>query len=157
MDIFATPPYRISPLAKREFSERQLFGHAVESGTPFIEPSERKTNPKEGRNQVHIEHQPQQLKRYEREIRAYQAAYVAIGDPHKQLQNAGAAHPATTNPAATSHTVAAQGLQMAAINRIEVARNERAASGAFKASAAAQYQRLERETNPGVDRLSEYA
>lgn len=158
MDIFATQPYRISPLAKREFSERQKFGHAVENGTHFIEPSEKKTSPKETKNPINIQHQPQQLKSHDREVRAYQAAYVAIGDAYKQLQNAGITQPsASTDPVAMSHTIAAQGLQMAVITRIEIARNEQTASGFFKASAAAQYQRLERETNPGADRLSEYA
>ena len=158
MDIFATQPYRISPLAKREFSERQQFGHAVESGAHIIEPSDKKTGPKEAKNQLNIQHQPQQLKSHEHEVRAYQAAYVAIGDPQKQLQNAGITQPSTsTNPVATSNTITDQSLQIAAISRIKVGSNDHAASGFSKASAAAQYQQLERETNPGVGRLSEYA
>jgi len=198
MDIFSTQSYRISPLAKREFSEKQGLSHASDSTTHSYSKTDKENNPEEPENQPNIQHELQQLKSRDREVRAHEAAHIAAGgslirgganfkyqrgddgvnyavggdvsidiskgsDPHKNLQKAevvqrAALAPAT--PSATDHAVAAQANQMAAIARIEIARlNQEQGSehATSNSDGAAQYERLEKETNPKTYQLSEYA
>ncbi len=198
MDIFSAQPYRISPLAKQEFSEKQRLGHTSDTTAhPFDKPESSEAP----ENQPDIQRELQQLKSRDREVHAHEAAHIAAGgtlirgganfkyqrgpdginyavggdvsidiskgsDPHKNLQNAGViqrAALAPANPSATDHAVAAQASQMAAMARIEIARldqeqrSEHATPEPSSANGAAQYQRLERETDPKAYKLSEYA
>jgi len=205
MDIFSAQPYRISPLAKREFSEKQKFDQAsADTTTDPTDKSEKKSSSEETKNQAPIQRELQQLKSRDREVRAHEAAHIAAGGslirgganfqyqrgpdgvnyaiggdvsidiskedaPHKNLQKANTiqrAALAPANPSATDHAVAAQASQMAAVARVEIARMNQEQSSEQRAAiteshknneGAAHYQQLERETNPEVYRLSEYA
>jgi len=206
MDIFSAQPYRISPLAKREFSEKQKFDQAsADTTTDPTDKSEKKSSSsEEAKNQAPIQRELQQLKSRDREVHAHEAAHIAAGgslirgganfkyqrgpdgvnyavggdvsidtskedDPHKNLQKAVTiqrAALAPANPSATDHAVAAQASQMAAVARVEIARMNQEQSSEQRAAitesaksndGAAHYQQLERETNPEIYRLSEYA
>ncbi len=203
MDIFPAQSYRISPLAKQEFSEKQRFNQASDSSTDPTDKSEKKSNSQASKKPFDTQRELQQLKSRDREVRAHEAAHIAAGgslirgtanfkyqrgsdsanyavggdvsidtskekNPHKNIQKAttiqrAALAPAT--PSATDHAVAAQANQMAAIARIEIARinqeqsseQSTASKSARNTSGAAQYQQLERETDPEMGQLSEYA
>ena len=92
-----------------------------------------------------------------------------MSDPNKNLRKAETIRRAALAPATPSgkdHAVAAQASQMATIARIDIARlnqeerseqAEAASESPRTADGAAQYQRLERETNPNAFQLNEYA
>lgn len=83
MDIFGVQPYRISPLAKREFSEKQRLSQASDNPTDSSTDSTDKLAKKDGisetENQQQIQHELQQLKSRDREVRAHEAAHIAAG------------------------------------------------------------------------------
>ncbi len=203
MDIFSTQSYRISPLAKQAFSEKQKLRQASNTTTNPIGKSEKKTNSQESKNQFNVQRELQQLKSRNLEAHEPEATHIAVGGslirsaanfkyqrgsdgvnyaaggdlsidiskedgPHKNPQKAVTirhAALAPANPSATSHAVAAQASQMAAIAHVEIARmNLKLSNEQFIASepsrnngGAAQYQQLERETNPEKYQLSKYA
>ncbi|GEM_PF-2850386 len=78
MDIFSAPAYRISPLAKQAFGEKQKFAHATETATESTRP-EKKSHPKEAENQANIQYELQQLKHRDRQVRTHEAAHITAG------------------------------------------------------------------------------
>jgi len=79
MDIFSAQPYRISPLAKRSFSEKLKLGQTVDASTQPTDKSEKKGSAKEPENQLNIKYELQQLKSRDRQVRAHEAAHIAAG------------------------------------------------------------------------------
>jgi len=83
MDIFGVQPYRISPLAKREFSEKQKLDqtsdNSIDSTKDSTNKLEKKNSPQETENQQNIQRELQQLKSRDREVRAHEAAHIAAG------------------------------------------------------------------------------
>ncbi|MCF6355517.1 MAG: hypothetical protein L3J26_10545 [Candidatus Polarisedimenticolaceae bacterium] len=78
MDIFSAPAFRISPLAKQAFGEKQKFTHTSETATEATRP-EKKGRPKEAENQAIIQPELQKLKHRDRQVRTHEAAHITAG------------------------------------------------------------------------------
>jgi len=79
MGIFPTQSYRISPLAKQEFSEKQKLSQTSDSATDRTDKSEKKNNLQQSENQFDAQRELQQLKSRDREVQAHEAAHIAAG------------------------------------------------------------------------------
>jgi len=79
MDIFSAQPYRISPLARREFSEKQELDQTSDKATESPYKSKEKDETKKTEDQQKIQSEVRQLKSRDREVRAHEAAHIAAG------------------------------------------------------------------------------
>ena len=161
MDIFSTPSYRISPLAKREFSEKQKHTQTSDSTAGSTNQLGKGNNTQKFEEQPSIQRELQQLINRNHQTHIHEAPHIVKGySSHKTPQQAAQ----TITPSAANHVVTSPASQMAATARIEIARmrqgqsNQQAISEPAKnIKGVAQYQRLERETNRETYSLNKYA
>ncbi len=164
MDIFSAPAYRISPLARQAFGEKQRPGQPPASPAA---PEGRHQRAAESRDPPPYRSGPPPQERpnrppgTDRAIAGTASASIPKGSaPGEKLQRA--TLPPANRPVTERAATAQQTVQMAAITRIEIARlearQETRPTPPLNIAGAARYQQVAQQgERPRTKRLNSYA